>query len=225
MIQCHLVSKKYANKVALHDFSFQQHAGEIVGLLGVNGAGKSTLIKIILGLATPNHGTVAVNAKTVGYMPEIAAMPETVSPLTLLGFACSLRSQKKADAKMALEEMGLASEAWHKPIRQLSKGMRQRVGLAFALAGDPALLVFDEPMTGLDAIGRLHFIELLKKRNQQGTTILICSHIVPDLVRLSQRILLMNGGSIIDEFHIKKHDMGEVEVLEQALSQSMGGRS
>ncbi len=218
MIKCHEVSKYYGEKTALDGLTFEQPKGEVLGLLGINGAGKSTLIKIILDLIRPDNGTVTLQTDMIGYMPELASMPETVSPLALLRFGWLLRCNEKQGAESSLEEINLSSEAWRKPIRQLSKGMRQRTALAFALIGMPPLLILDEPMSGLDAIGRLHLINILAARHEQGSTILICSHIVPDLVRLSQRVLLMGQGRVLDEFNILNHDMSEVVLLEKLLA-------
>jgi len=220
MIKCEKISKKYAKAVALDELSLHVQAGEVVGLLGVNGAGKSTLIKIILGFLQSDSGTVSVDAPSIGYMPEISSMPETISPLTFVRFALRLRSSD-GSAEACLAEIGLNKKAWNKPIRQLSKGMRQRAALAFSLAGSPQFLVLDEPMSGLDAVGRLHLIELLVKRHQQGVGILICSHIVPDLVRLCQRVILMHSGHILEEFNLVKHDLHEIALLEDSLK--LGG--
>jgi len=218
MIYCNNIHKNYAKHRALNGFSLHISTGEVVGLLGVNGAGKSTLIKIILGLTLPDTGDVTLNVPSVGYMPEIASMPETISPLAFIRFALCLRGAKKQDAEGCLKEIGLSDSAWHKPIRQLSKGMRQRTALAFALAGAPNFLILDEPMSGLDAIGRLHLIGLLQQRQKQGCGILICSHIVPDLVRLSHRVLLVGQGKVQEEFPLHDHNLAEIQMLESALS-------
>lgn len=217
MINCKAISKYYAKKTALDNLSLYLKKGEIVGLLGINGAGKSTLIKIILGFLRPDAGKMILNVSSIGYMPEIASMPETISPLTFIQLALQLKQVETAQAEACLTEIGLVKEAWHKPIRQLSKGMRQRTALAFALAGTPQLLILDEPMSGLDAIGRLHLIDLLAQRHKQGTSILICSHIVPDLVRLTQRVILMGQGKILQEFSLTQHDFHEIDMLEKAL--------
>ncbi|MDQ6978825.1 MAG: ABC transporter ATP-binding protein [Mariprofundaceae bacterium] len=217
MIRCEEISKHYGATVALNVLSLHVANGEIVGLLGINGAGKSTLIKLILGFLQPDTGSVTLDTPSVGYMPEIASMPETISPLAFINLALRLRQADNQNAAACLTEIGLNKQAWNKPIRQLSKGMRQRTALAFALAGDSRLLIFDEPMSGLDALGRLHLIDLLSQRHQQGATILICSHIVPDLARLTQRVILMGQGQILEEFKLLQGDSGATERLESGL--------
>jgi len=205
--------------LSLNHFDLHLQSTESVGLLGVNGAGKSTAIKSILGLIHTNHGTVDLPNSHIGYMPEIAHMPESITPLSFVRFALRIRQQPTVGAEAALKEIGLDASAWKKPIHQLSKGMRQRAGLAFALAGSPQWIVLDEPMTGLDAVGRLAFMNILKQRQQAGAAMLICSHIVPDLVRLSQRIIIMGHGRVLEEVVLSQRDMHEIESIEGKLRQ------
>ena len=107
--------------------------------------------------------------------------------------------------------------AWSRPIGTYSKGMRQRAALAYALAGNPLWLVLDEPMSGLDAMGRKHILALLVKRKANGCGILICSHIAPDLVRLCDRVLIMANGEVRENVTIENHSMEETEYLENRL--------
>ncbi len=217
LLHCQGIKKHYRHKHALHGLDLDVKAGEAVGLLGINGAGKSTTIKILLGLVRKSAGSVALEESQVGFLPELARMPEHITPRNFVALALRIRGKKASEADAALAETGLGEEHMSRHIRLLSKGLRQRVALAYALAGSPRLIVLDEPMSGLDAIGRIATLELLKKRKMAGAGILICSHIVPDLVRLTDKVLLIHQGEVKQTFSMASHDMDEVVMLEQAL--------
>ena len=220
-IQCKQLTKHYQNKIAVSQLSLSLRPGSITGLLGANGAGKSTLIRSILGLIQVDSGTVEkTEGSRIGYLPELAQLPPSLSAWALIRLALQLSSLKsKCNIEPILQTVRLAETHWHKPLGNLSKGMRQRAALAYAIAGNPQWLILDEPMSGLDAMGRKQFLDILLELNRQGTGILVCSHIVPDLVRLCDRVLLIHQGRIIDEVDIVQHNMDEAEVLESRLMQ------
>jgi len=185
------------------------------GLLGANGAGKSTLIKVLMGLVYAD-GKPDVALESVSMLPENPYLPIHLSAYQIVSHACSVQSASNA-VEALLEEVCLKSEAWHQPIRTYSKGMKQRTAIAYALAGQPEWLILDEPMSGLDAMGRKHMLDVFMRRKQSGTSILMCSHAVTDLVRLCDQVHIMAQGKMCEMVDIKAHSMQEVEDLEQRL--------
>lgn len=215
------LSKQYGKKQALQLSQLSFDAGQITGLLGVNGAGKSTLLKCMLGLVAASGGSAERDDGNayIGHLPEIAHLPNSISALQLVRHALRLKNGDPAMAEDHLGEIGLDSSAWTQPLRSYSKGMRQRAALAFALAGQPAWIILDEPMSGLDAVGRKQILRLLERYHQNGSGIIICSHIVPDLVRLCERVLIMAKGRVCEDVRIVEHSMAEAERLEASLEQ------
>lgn len=215
--------KAYKGKRALNGVSLSLNPSEVTGLFGTNGAGKSTLIKCMMGLISYDEGHIqhpksqSPHNSHIGYLPEITQLPESVSALQLVRHGWRLKQSDPNRAETGLTEVGLDPAAWNRPVSTYSKGMRQRTALAYALAGNPNWLVLDEPMSGLDAMGRRHVLELLKNRKADRCGILICSHIVPDLVRICDRVLIMADGEIRENFVIEKHSMEEAEYLESRL--------
>lgn len=219
---------------AVTDLSFGIRRGEVFGLIGPNGAGKSTTIRMLLGLIRPDSGAIlfedkplceASIQKIIGYLPENPYLYDHLTLLELLDF-CGRTSGLDA-ARIQVRGQELMSklnllEAQKRPLRTFSKGMLQRAGICFALLHDPSIVIFDEPMSGLDPIGRKMVLDLVMELKQQGKTIFFCSHILNDVERLCDRIGLMNKGKLIKEF--KRQDflqvMGETVFLHTAeLSQ------
>jgi len=221
-IHCHDLSKSYRGSASLQNASLTLTPGSVTGLLGANGAGKSTLIKCILGLIQPDSGSIeGTDGASVGYLPELANLPASATAWQTTQVALKLcNNHTDYTASVLLDLVCLDAKHWHKPLRHCSKGMRQRVALAYAIAGKPQWLILDEPMSGLDAMGRRQFLDILLDLNRQGIGILVCSHIVPDLVRLCDRILLIHHGRIIDKVDIILHSMDEAEALESRLMQT-----
>ncbi len=185
------------------------------GLLGANGAGKSTLIKILMGLVYAD-GKPDVALESVSMLPENPYLPIHLSAYQIVSHACSVQGVSQA-VEALLEEVRLKPEVWHQSIRTYSKGMKQRTAIAYALAGQPEWLILDEPMSGLDAMGRKHMLDVFMRRKQSGTSILMCSHAVTDLVRLCDQVHIMAQGKMCETVDIKAHSMQEVEDLEQRL--------
>lgn len=221
-IHCHDLGKTYRGTASLQNASLTLTPGSVTGLLGANGAGKSTLIKCILGLIRPDSGNIeGSDGASVGYLPELANLPASATAWQTTQLALKL-SNNRTDytASALLDLVCLNAQHWHKPLRHCSKGMRQRAALAYAIAGKPQWLILDEPMSGLDVMGRKQFLDILLDLNRQGVGMLVCSHIVPDLVRLCDRILLIHQGTIIDDVAVFDHSMEEAEVLESRLMQA-----
>jgi ABC-2 type transport system ATP-binding protein len=196
---------------AVKSASFSVKRGEIFGLLGPNGAGKTTTIKSILRLIFPTEGEIRIfgrsagdreAAKRVGYMPENPYVYQYLKPLEFLDLCGRLTGIPKAERAKRAEEMidkvGLR-HAVDRPIGKFSKGMMQRVGLAQALLHDPELLVLDEPMSGLDPIGRKEVRDVLLEQRARGKTLLFTSHILSDVELLCDRVVIMQRGEITSE--------------------------
>lgn len=182
--------------------------GEIVGLLGANGAGKTTTLKLLLGLLVPDAGRIELMGapstseawrKQVGYLPEQPAFYEYLSGREFLAFAAELfgidRSRAAGRVSALLERVGLLASG-DRPIRTYSKGMQQRLGLAQALLNEPKLLILDEPMSGLDPLGRRFVRDLLLELKAQGCSVLFSTHIIPDAEFVCDRVALMRTGAL-----------------------------
>lgn len=182
---------------------------EIVGLIGANGAGKTTTIKLILGLLVADTGQIALagtpstsNAwrSRVGYLPEQPAFYDYLSGFEFMRFAGALFDLKgdALDQKVnhLLDRVGLA-DSRHRAIRTYSKGMMQRLGLAQALLNDPRLLIMDEPMSGLDPLGRRFVRDLMLELRAEGRSILFSTHIIPDAEYVCDRVALMRTGQLV----------------------------
>jgi ABC-2 type transport system ATP-binding protein len=193
---------------ALKGVSLTVAEGEVFGFIGPNGAGKSTLIKILTGVMRATAGTaqlfgVAADnsaARTgLGYVPENPSLPDYLTPLEILGMGLALHKRQVADKKAHclhwLERFGLGDVA-NKTVRGFSKGMAQRTALAHALAVQPRLLILDEPLSGLDPIGRRDVVDILADYRQQGGTIFLTSHVLHDVERLADRFGLIHKGEL-----------------------------
>ena len=204
---------------AVNGTSFNVKRGEIFGLLGPNGAGKTTTIKAILRLIFPTEGEIRLfgrsaddreAAKRVGYMPENPYIYQYLKPLEFLDLCGRLVGLSKADrlarSEAMIDKVGLR-HAVDRPIGKFSKGMMQRIGLAQALLHDPELLILDEPMSGLDPIGRKEVRDLLLEQRKRGKTLLFTSHILSDVEELCDRVVIMQQGKITSEGRV--HDLVE----------------
>ncbi len=194
---------------AVADASFVVREGETFGLLGPNGAGKTTTMKVLVGLAFKTAGVLRVfgedvpsrrAAARIGFLPETPYFYEYLKPLEFLDFYARLFGLEAAErhkrSKDLVERVGL-SDAIDKPLRKFSKGMLQRIGLAQALINDPDLLILDEPMTGLDPIGRKEVRDLLMDLRRRGKTIVFSSHILSDVEMLCDRVTILRRGRVI----------------------------
>ncbi len=193
---------------ALKALSLSIQAGEIFGFLGPNGAGKSTTIKLLLNLIKPSSGEITIGGRavsekairrTIGYMPENPYFYDHLSAKELLWFGGKTCDMDNAAIKhrtdKLLEELDLL-EAMNRPLRSYSKGMLQRAGLALALIHDPKLLILDEPMSGLDPMGRKKVFEVILRLKNEGKTVFFSSHILHDIERLCDRAAILINGKL-----------------------------
>lgn len=210
IIQAVELSRWYGIVMGLNNVSFEIAPG-LTGLVGPNGAGKSTLIQIITGQLQPSSGLLTVlgerpwnNPKLlarIGYCPEGEAVPKDLRPMDWLTGLAALSGFRASDAEIRcaamLDRVGLAREHWAKRMSQFSKGMKQRVKLAQGMLHRPELLILDEPMNGLDPMGRQEMANILQELAAEGVSILISSHILSELESLCKNILILNWGRIL----------------------------
>ena len=199
------VTRRYGAQVAVDAVDLSLRAGECVGLVGHNGAGKSTLIKMMLGLVRPTLGNVTVLGadpcagaaaparRALGYLPENVALHPSLTGAETLAFYARLKGQPLAKNPALLERVGIAAAASRR-VGTYSKGMRQRLGLAQALLGDPCVLLLDEPTTGLDPALRQSFYEIIHDLRGDGATVLLSSHALAELEGQVDRVVVMNRG-------------------------------
>jgi ABC-2 type transport system ATP-binding protein len=192
---------------ALCGVTFEVEAGEVFGFLGPNGAGKTTTIKAILGLVRPDAGEISVCGlphtatearRRLGFAPESPTFYQHLSGAEFLHFCAALLGVPPAAGTRVgalLEKVGMAAHAG-RPMRTYSKGMLQRVSLAQALLGEPELLILDEPMSGLDPLGRSDVRDLILEEKRLGTTIFFSSHIIPDVETICDRAAVLVEGKV-----------------------------
>jgi ABC-2 type transport system ATP-binding protein len=205
------VSRWYGEVIALNDISINIPPG-VTGLLGPNGAGKSTFLNLVTGRLKPSKGKVSVlgenprnNYKLTrfyGFVPEQDAYYEKLSGLDFMTYMAQLHGfERKAAKRTSMEILERHNLIAHmnKPVAAYSKGMRQRIKLAQALIHDPEILYLDEPMNGMDPIGRNETIDFVKKLSSAGKTIIVSSHILHEVEAMTQQIILMHNGKILAE--------------------------
>jgi Cu-processing system ATP-binding protein len=202
------VSKSYGSETVVSDVSLDIQPGECVVLVGHNGAGKTTLMKLMLGLTRPSSGSVQVlgadpavasaveQHRNLGYLPESVAFYEAMSGREILAFYARLKRVVVSECDRLLEVVGLADSAGRR-VGTYSKGMRQRLGLAQAMLGNPRLLFLDEPTTGLDPGLRHQFYELIERLHQAGATSLISSHALSEVEARASRFIIMKSGVMV----------------------------
>lgn len=214
IIELKSVSKFYGEVMGLNDVSINFRKG-MTGLLGPNGAGKSTMMKMVTGQIMPSKGRVRVlglspwdnpilNQK-IGYCPEQDSFFKNMTGLKFVSFLARMngRSRSRADgmAKVAIEKVNMMKDM-DRPISQYSKGMRQRIKIAQSLVHDPELLILDEPLAGTDPIGRKRIIDILFDLQKEGRHILISSHVLHEVERLTETIVLIDRGKLVAEGNI-----------------------
>lgn len=199
------VGKVYGKLCALSDITLTIRAGEVLGLFGHNGAGKSTLMKLILGIISPSSGeilTLGHNPRSIGshhyrqqfgYLPENVSFYDHLTGREVLSYFAKLKGYTKQEADRLLDEVGLG-EAAIRAVKTYSKGMRQRLGLAQALLGNPKLLILDEPTVGLDPIATHDFYNTVDRLKSQGCAVILCSHVLPGVEKHIDRAMIMGGG-------------------------------
>jgi ABC-2 type transport system ATP-binding protein len=210
MIQIESLTKKYGTTVAVNDISFKVQTGEILGFLGPNGAGKTTTMKVITCFMSPTEGNVLVDdlnvqedslaiRQKIGYLPEQTPLYVDMNVVDYLYYVAELREIPKGEKKKriggVIDVCGLG-EMLHKNIGELSKGYRQRVGLAQAMVHDPEILVLDEPTIGLDPNQIVEIRNLIKTLGKEKTVIL-STHILPEVQATCDRVAIINRGKIV----------------------------
>ena len=195
MITIEHINKSFGAQQVLKDVSLEIPAGQVLGLLGPNGAGKSTLMKILIGLWKADSGSVSVPPR-IGYLPENNPLYEEMYVTEYLQFMAKMTNDKcqMTNVDALIDKVGLTPER-HKHIRELSKGYRQRVGLAQALLGDPQLLILDEPTTGLDP-NQLVEIRALIRSLGKDRTVILSTHIMQEVREMCDRVVILDHGQI-----------------------------
>ncbi len=211
-IEVQNITKNYGSQKALDSVSFKINKGEIVGFLGPNGAGKSTLMKILTTFITSDEGSAKVNGhnvsdntkevqKSVGYLPEHNPLYLDLYIREYLAFNADVYKVAKSRIEEVIQLTGLTSES-NKKIGQLSKGYRQRVGLACALLHNPEVLILDEPTTGLDPNQLVEIRELIKNIGKDKT-VFLSTHIMQEVEAICDRVIIINNGKIIEDKNLK----------------------
>jgi ABC-type multidrug transport system ATPase subunit len=229
MIEVSQLEKKYGDFTALHGITFRVEKGEIVGLLGPNGAGKSTTMKILSAFMPASNGSAKVAGfdvfedpmevkKRVGYLPENPPLYLDMRVKEYLAFVAELKQVPSAKIEerltYVLSHCGLADRA-QSVIRNLSKGYRQRVGIAQAIVHDPEVVILDEPTVGLDPVQIVEIRNLIKNLAKTHTVIL-STHILPEVMMTCDRVVLINRGRVLADGSVASLTQGSAGNLEQA---------
>lgn len=208
VIELDNVTLCYGTFTALQQVHLKHPEGQILGLLGHNGAGKTTTMKLILGIIQANQGQVRVFdhspigpaarklRQKVGYLPENVSFYNQLTGREVIDYFGRLKSVAAAARHALLERVGIAHAA-DRRVKTYSKGMRQRLGLAQALLGQPSLLLFDEPTAGLDPLATREFYTLLTELKKQGTTILLSSHVLPGVEKYLDQTIILGQGRVL----------------------------
>ena len=206
VIEVQHLTKRYGATLAVDDLSFTVEPGHVTGFLGPNGAGKSTTMRLILGLDTPASGRALVNGRPytslrrpmyeVGALLDASAVHGGRSAYHHLLSLAATNGIGPARVSEVLEQVGLASVA-RKRVGGFSLGMKQRLGIASALLGDPSVLIFDEPVNGLDPDGVRWIRDLMRGLAAEGRTVLLSSHLMSEMARTAEHIVILGGGRLI----------------------------
>ncbi|MES2479117.1 MAG: ABC transporter ATP-binding protein [Bacteroidota bacterium] len=227
------VSKQYGDKTVLNNVNLDIYPGQIIGYIGPNGAGKSTTVKILTGVIQDYTGTVLLNGRDIredilglkqmiGYVPELADLYDLLTPNEYLHFVGALYNLPdtiiKERSTKILQSFGLL-ENLNQRMDSFSKGMRQKVLLTSGILHNPSIVILDEPMSGLDANAVIVVKELMQVLKQEGKTIFYCSHMMDVVERVSDKIVLIDKGSIIANDTIEALREGSGNSLEKIFAQ------
>ncbi len=219
MISIKNISKKYWHETVVRGVSLNVREGSVFGFMGQNGSGKTTTMKMIVGITAPTEGTIEIDGKqlgdasvheVIGYMPEAPYFYDRLTGLEFLRFSGELFENGKkqdTDYDALLKEVGIYG-ARDKKIQTYSKGMKQRLGFAQALVNDPKYVFLDEPLDGLDPIGRREIKNIIKGLKARGKTIFFNSHILYDTEELCDEIGIINDGSLLYRGTVKEFTHG-----------------
>ena len=227
MIEVIGVTKRYKDKLAVDDLSFEVKSGQVTGFLGPNGSGKSTTMRMIMGLDAPDAGTALVNGRTYRQLPvplrEVGALLEAKaihpgrSAYNHLWYLAQSNDIPRSSIDAVLEMVGLTDVA-RKRAGKFSMGMGQRLGIAAALLGDPEVLLFDEPINGLDPEGILWVRNLLKRLASEGRTVFVSSHLMSEMALTADHLVVIGRGRLISTGSVS-------EFIAQSTSQFVRVRS
>ncbi len=223
MIELSHVFKRFGTKTAVKDLSFKAQQGDIVGFVGPNGAGKTTTMRLITGYLKPTEGLVTLFGENpithrllvlprLGYLPENNPLPGDMTVKEYLGFIAEVKKEKNIEG--IIKELHM-NDAYEKKIEQLSRGYKQRVGLAAALCGKSDILLLDEPTSGLDPLEQDVIKDLIKKLAKRRIVI-FSTHILSEIEDVATRVLIINQGSLLFD-EIKPKGKGSVEALFKKL--------
>lgn len=217
MLSAISITKKFNETVAVDDLSIEISKGEVVGFLGPNGAGKSTTMRIMTGFLEPDEGRVLINeipisenklaaSKFIGYLPENNPLYPEMLVCDLINFACELYEIPKKNRRNAIDEVVMATgvePVFFRPVYQLSKGFKQRVGLCQAIIHKPDILILDEPTEGLDPNQRIEIRRLIKEIGK-NKTIILSSHVMQEIEATCGRVIIINKGKLVRDTSIKE---------------------
>lgn len=226
MISIKNITKKYNDFVAVNNLSLEVKEGEIFCLLGANGAGKSTTINMLLNFINPTSGAAEINGldvvknsiktkKSITYIPENLMLYPTLTAIENLDYFTKLSGNNfdKAELKLYLTEAGLQDEAHNNRVKTFSKGMRQKVGIALAIAKESKVLLLDEPTSGLDPKSSNEFMELLTKMKNDGVAILMATHDLFRAKEVSTHIGIMRSGILENHSNTSELSLKELETI------------
>ncbi|HYV24832.1 MAG TPA: ABC transporter ATP-binding protein [Pyrinomonadaceae bacterium] len=212
---------------ALDGLSLTVEAGHIFGFLGANGAGKTTTLKLLMRLIFPTAGTarildrdisnVSMHAR-IGYLPENPYFYDYLTAREFIDYCGQLfgfdKSTRERRTEEVLTRVNLDRKSWDRQLRKFSKGMLQRVGMAQAVVNDPEIVFLDEPMSGLDPVGRREFRDLIASLNSEGKTVFMCSHILSDIEVLCDSIAILKGGKLAHAGTLEELRVGQANAIE-----------
>jgi ABC-2 type transport system ATP-binding protein len=222
MIEAQGLSKFYGPFAAVRDVNFQVHEGELVAFLGPNGAGKSTTMKLLTGYISPSEGSARIaghdmaidrlaGSSQLGYLPENGPLYPDMTPHGVLEFFAQARGMsrdKTAERIEAVVELCMLHSVFHKPISKLSKGYRQRVGMAQSLLHEPDVLVLDEPTAGLDP-NQIREVRRTMRRLGEEKTILLSTHILQEVEAMASRVIMIHEGRLVYDGSVAELAQGE----------------
>ena len=222
------LTKRFGDVTAVLDLAFSVHRGEIYGFLGPNGAGKTTTIQLLLSLVRPTSGTTRLFGRTLGAHDSdprdrigvLLADADRYTNLTAREHLAFVDRVKNADSDpdRLCERVGLA-DAIDRPAGEFSTGMRQRLGLAMALVGEPELLILDEPTSGLDPNGTREFRSIVREENERGATVFFSSHSLDQVQQLCDRVGILDQGQLVAEESIDEGQLADGRSLEALFAQ------
>ena len=208
VLQLQGLTKRYGNVIGVQNLDLTVNAGEIFGFLGPNGAGKTTTIRLIAGFLRPTSGSATILGMDVwressrvkaelGFLPDVAALYENLTGANLLDFLANLQKKEPMLKTWLCQQLEMSDRDLARPVKEYSRGMKQKVGLIQALQHDPAFLVLDEPTEGLDPLMQLALFGVLRDFQQRGHTVFMSSHVLSEVERMCSRVAMIRGGVLV----------------------------